>query len=164
MCVCCKILEHAVLQHMLEHLEQHSILTTLQHGFRTAHSCATQLVITIHDLMQYQDQGAQVDIIVLNFSKEFDTVPHDSRPWKLSHHGIKGPLLQWISSFLKRRSQRAIVNGSHSDWISVDSGVSLGTVLGPLLFLAHINDLPQVFLSQCQLFADDCLLHQPIHT
>ena len=161
--VCCKILEHIILRQMLDHFDTHSILTSLQHGFRAARSCATQLIITINDLLNYFDQGTQVDVIVLDFSKAFDTVPHDRLLHKLSNYGIRNNLLKWISSFLKSRSQRVVVDGANSAWVHVDSGVPQGTVLGPLLFLAHINDLPRVIQSSCRLFADDCLLYRAIH-
>jgi hypothetical protein len=162
--VCCKILEHIVLKHMLTHFDQYKIITCLQHGFRAAHSCVSQLVITVQDLMFYRDKNIQVDVIVLDFSKAFDTVPHNRLLHKLHHYGIRGELHSWILAFLKTRSQRVVVDGAHSDWVHVDSGVPQGTVLGPLLFLAHINDLPTTIQSQCRLFADDCLLYRPIHS
>ena len=100
--------------------------------------------------------------MVLDFSKAFDTVPHDRLLSKLEHYGITGPILNWISVFLKGREQRVLVGGAASSQTSVDSGVPQGTVLDPLLFLLHTNDLPQVVSSQVRLFADDCLLYRDI--
>jgi len=99
---------------------------------------------------------------VLDFSKAFDTVPHNRLLHKLRHYGIKGNTWKWISAFLKQRSQRVVVDGKHSQWTSVDSGVPQGTVMGPLLFLLHINDLPKCVTSQVRLFADDCLIYRAI--
>ena len=114
--------------------------------------------------MSFRDSNLQTDVIVLDFSKAFDTVPHNRLLHKINHYGVRGHLLTWISSFLKQRQQRVVVDGAHSEWIHVDSGVPQGTVLGPLLFLAHINDLPCSIQSQCRLFADECLLYRPIRS
>jgi hypothetical protein len=73
----CKLLEHIICGHSMKHLEKHSVLTSLNHGFRSGYSCETQLVATIHDMLQSFDKGKQVDIGILDFSKAFDTVPHD---------------------------------------------------------------------------------------
>ena len=70
----------------------------------------------------------------------------------------------WIAAFLKDRHQRVAVEGMTSGAEPVDSGVPQGSVLGPLLFLLHINDLPSVVTSQVRLFADDCLLYRPIRS
>jgi hypothetical protein len=71
-------------------------------------------------------------------------------------------MLQWISNFLTRRTIRVVLDGEASDEVEVESGVPQGTVLGPLLFLCHINDLPAATKSQVRLFADDCLLYREI--
>ena len=74
------------------------------------------------------------------------------------------PLLKWTASFLKTRSQSMLVEGKYSKPAKVLSGVPQGTVLGPLLFLIHINDLPSVVTSQVRLFVDDCLVYRPVHS
>lgn len=81
---------------------------------------------------------------------------------KLNHYGIRGPTLTWISNFLTRRMQRVVIGGDSSDWVRVGSGVPQGTVLGPLLFLLYINDLPDQITSTVRLFADDCVLYRTI--
>ena len=71
--VCCKTLEHIICRHILSHLEKHNILTPLQHGFRSGHSCESQLIITMDDIMRKYDKKKQVDMVILDFSKAFDT-------------------------------------------------------------------------------------------
>ena len=152
-CVSCKILEHVICKHMLKHLENLKILTTLNHGFRSGYSCTTQLLVTTEDLLRSFDNNIQLD-----FSKAFDTVPHKELLNKLHSYGIEGNVNQWLSSFLQNRSLRVVVEGEHSDNAHVDSGVQQATELGQLLVLCHINDLPECVKSQVRIFADDCLL------
>ena len=162
--VSCKILEHIICKHLLNHLEKHKILTKLNHGFRSGFSCETQLLVTLNDFLKANDQGLQTDVIILDFSKAFDTVPHAELLHKLKHYVINSTVLEWLKSFLTKRYMRVVVEGEHSKSVYVESGVPQGTVLGPLLFLCHINDLPDSVSSSVRLFADDCLLYRTIKT
>ena len=105
-----------------------------------------------------------MDVAVLDFSKAFDTVPHRELLHKLDHYGVRGPLHSWLSTFLTQRSMKVVLEGESSDAVAVESGVPQGTVLGPILFLCHINDLPSCVESEVRLFADDCLLYRQINT
>ena len=159
--VCCKAMEHVIctLTHMRKHLDIHNILTSVQHGFRGGHSCESQLLITMDDLLRRNDKKEQIDMIILDFSKAFDKVSHKLLLLKLKGMGITGDIHTWIRSFLSGRSQRVVVNGEYSDSATVDSGVPQGTVLGPILFLCYINDMPSCVKSQVRLIADDSLLY-----
>jgi len=106
----------------------------------------------------------QADVILLDFSKAFDKVPHSQLCEKLAFYGIRGPLLTWIRNFLSNRTQCVVLNGQSSQSSNVLSGVPQGTVLGPLLFLCYINDLPNDVTSRVKLYADDVLLYSSINT
>ena len=101
---------------------------------------------------------------ILDFEKAFDKVAHSRLTHKLHYCGIRGKLLQWIQSFLTNRTQRVVVDDTCSSPCSVTSGVSQGSVLGPVLFLIYINDITANIQSQLTLFADDCLIYRPINS
>ena len=102
-------------------------------------------------------------MILLDFSKAFDKVSHQRLLLKVSHCGIAGTVFAWIKDFLHGRTQKVILEGQSSSRATVASGVPQGSVLGPLLFLIYINDLPDyVTSSTVRLFADDTVLYHGI--
>ena len=115
-CIPCKILEHIICSHLRRHLDIHGALSPLNHGFRKHHSCDTQLIISIQDLLTRKDPArSQVDIGVLDFAKAFDKVPHGRLLSKLRIYGIDGEVARWIGAFLNDCTQAVIVDGSTSD-------------------------------------------------
>ncbi len=162
--VACKMLEHIICRHLHYHLEKHCILTSCNHGLRSGHSCKTQLLTTMQNILSSCDSGNQTDIAILDFSEAFDTVSNHKLLHKLDHYGIRGPIYTWLSNFLIKRTMRVVLRGEASEEAVVDSGVPQGTVLGPLLFLCHNNDLPEAVKSTVWLFADVCLLYGEIRT
>ena len=149
-----KVLEHIVYSNVMTLLAQLNILTDVQHGVRKRRGCETQLTLVINDLAEALNNTEQVDTILLDFSKAFDKVNHRKLYIKLRHYGIRGTLLDWFKDFLTGRTQQVVINGEMSSKAVIKSGVPQGTVLGPLLFLVYINDLPEKITSSLKLFTE----------
>ena len=115
-------------------------------------------------LRKSMQMGKQTDLILSDFSKAFDKVAHEKLISKLHFYGIRGKTLSWVKDFLDSRSQAVVLNGVKSDKIAVSSGVPQGSVLGPILFLAYINDLPDQVKSRVRLFADDTAIYLAINS
>ena len=163
-CISCKMFEHIFVSNIMRHLDTNNILTDCQHGFRPRRSCETQLITLVDELVKSLNKGKQHDLAILDFSKAFDRVPHGRLLRKLDHHGIRGKTLDWIRAFLTDRTQKVAVEGVASEPIHVKSGVPQGSVLGPILFLVFINDLPASIRSSSRLFADDCVVYREIRS
>ena len=153
--LCCMIQEHVITSNVMKHLESHNILTDCQHGFRARRSCETKLLTSAQELLAGLDKKHQHDLIILDFSKAFDRVPHQCLMRKLDLYGIRGSTYDWIEAFLTDRTQQVLVEGATSDSIPVISRILQGTLLGPLLFLLLINDLPDCVQARTCLFADE---------
>ena len=157
-------LEHINLSHMAKHLFLNNILFDQQHGFREKFSCETQLISAIHDWVKGINFRSQTDVIVLDFSKPFDSVSHERLVVKLDFHGIRGKMLNWIRTFLTNRKQKVSLNGVLSLSRPVVSGVTQGSVLGLVLLLLFINDISNSIHSNLRLFAGDYVLYKEVAT
>ena len=153
-------MEHIIASQLTKHFNRSNILYDLQHGFRERTSCETQL---IEDLGRTMTRDKQTDLILINFSKAFDKVNHLKLLYKLQVHCVQGKALKWIESFLVGRSQTEVLDGESSDELPVLSGAPQGSVLGPVLFLLYIYDLPDSLQSQVRLFADDTAVYLTVH-
>ena len=156
------MMEHILASNIRKHLDVNNILSTAQHGFRKKHSCETQLLNTVEDLARSLDQREQIDCLILDFSKAFDSVPHQRLLYKMDWYGIQGETHTWIQNWLTSRTQSVVVDGESSEETAVISGVPQGTVLGPLLFILYINDIGNGTSSTIRLFADDALIYRKI--
>ena len=154
--LCCKALEHS-------HLSQANVLCDAQHGFRER-SCENQLAIIIDDFMTCLNNKGLIHAIFLNFKKAFGKVSHKKLCDKLATYSIRGKTLEWIIHFLSNRAQKVLVGGKISDPVNVMSGIPQDTVLGLLLFICYINDLPNTIKSKIRIYADDTLVYSCINT
>lgn len=145
----------------MKHLAKYEVLTDYQHGFRAKRSTETQLICIIHDIASTSQSNKTVHAAILDFSKAIDKVPHRRILKKLDYYGIRGSPLDCFQSFLMQRTQSVVYEGVFSSTPTI-SGVPQGTVLGPLLFLLYVNDIPNDLSSPVRLFADDALLYATI--
>jgi len=156
--VVCKLLETVVKDQIVAFLNEEDTVSDKQHGFVKGRSCLTNLLEVFEHWTTCLDEGYGVDVVYLDYRKAFDTVPHQRLLTKLRQMGLGSGLTKWIGSFLTNRLMRVLVNGQGSPWIAVISGVPQGSVLGPLLFLLFVNELPEWIKTNIRLFADDTKL------
>ena len=151
-----KILEKLMHKRLYTLLDDHDILYKNQFGFRKKSSTAHSLIEISEQIKESIDNGKYGCGIFIDLKKAFDTVNHKIFLMKLEHYGIRGAALKWFESYLTDRKQFVYYNGVSSDTLSISCGVPQGSVLGPLLFLLYINDLPNISSKlSFFLFADD---------
>ena len=161
--ICCKLMESIIRDKIIDYMMIKKLFTDQQHGFVPNRSCMTQLLCVIEDWTKWIDEGNCIDTVFLDFQKAFDSVPHERLMSKLKAYGIVGNIQSWIRDFLTKRRQRVIVGNEKSDWEPVKSGIPQGSVLGPLLFVIFINDLPDAVASTIKIFADDTKLYRKVN-
>ena len=155
-----KIFEKIIFNRLYNFLLQEELLNPNQSGFRPSDSCVNQLIAITHEIFKAFDCNPYLEVrsVFLDISKAFDKVWHERLLYKLKSMGISGELYNLLENYLSDRFQRVLLNGQASSWRPVLAGVPQGSILGPLLFLIYINDLPNELKSNAKLFADDTSL------
>ena len=158
-----KMLEHIVVAQIMDHLDHHKINHEKQHGFRSPHSCESQLLITTDDIVRSMNQSHQVYMAIFGLrEKAFDKVSHQRLSRIMASYGIQGTTLYWVMNFLHGRNQQVVIDGETSSPAEITSRVPQGRVLGPTLFLIYVNDIAENINSNIRLFVDDCVVYRQI--
>ena len=157
-----KILERAVFEQLYNYMNSNQLLNTNQSGFRPLHSTSTALINITDDWLSSFDHGELVGVVMLDLNKAFDTVDLDILIQKLKHYGVDDKGINWFNSYLKGRSHFTTINGKNSSFRPVCCGIPQGSIIGPLMFIIYINDLP-LHVSHCKvsMYADDTALYYP---
>ena len=138
-----------------------NIFNPNQYAYLSEKSTLTQLWSCFDDRPKARNKSNPTDVVFLDFSKAFDSVPHKRLLFKLKRYGIDDSLLLRFRNFLTNR-RRVAIRGTYSSWASVKSGVPQGTILGPILFLIYVSDISTKITSQIKLYADDTKLYREI--
>ncbi|MBY0379860.1 MAG: reverse transcriptase family protein, partial [Burkholderiales bacterium] len=153
-----KILEKIVCNKLTDFLETNSLLSSHQFGFRKSHSTTHPMTLLLNKLSSALNSKKHSIVIFCDLKKAFDTCNHSILLSKLYSIGVRGADLKWFESYLSNRQQFVTINDTDSLLLDILNGVPQGSILGPLLFLIYINDLPNCSLLFSFLFADDTAL------
>ena len=159
------IMEKLMHKRLSEFLQEHNILFQNQFGFRKNNSTTFSLLQITEKIKETIDNKKYGCGIFIDLSKAFDTVKHEILLKKLEHNGIRGVALDWFNSYLSNRKQYVYLNGESSQLENITGGVPHGSVLGPLLFLIYITDLPSIseVLQFYQFAGDTNIYYEEIH-
>ena len=152
-----KVFESLINGALVSHLKSHGLFSDKQYGFRAARSTADHLTVITERFYCALDQCGKAR--ALDISKTFDKVWHAGLLHKLKLYGIYGRIFRITESFLHGCKIKVILDGQHSSTYSITSGVPQSSILGPILFLIFINDLPDNIISELPIIADDTSLY-----
>ena len=154
-----KAMERCVYDVLFKYLIEEKLLTKYQAAYLPNSSTETQVLEIYHHILDALDKGKDIRFLFLDISAAFDKVWHKGLLAKLEKYGIKGRLYKWIENYLQNRTQRVVIEGKTSKPTMLNSGVPQGSILGPLLFLIYINDLPAKIETNIRVYADDSSLY-----
>ena len=150
-----------LIHHQLYHYhDSNNLLSSAQFGFRPRHNTQDVLLKSVDDWKMALDRNEFVATVMIDLSKAFDTIDHSLLLNKLEVYGVRGANLKWFSDYLAMRRQRMVVDGVFSDWSAVTKGIPQGSILGPLMFIIFVNDMPDV-VKYCTVnqYADDITVY-----
>ena len=153
-----KVFEKLVNNRIVDHPEKYGLFSDSQYGFRSSRSTADLLTVISDRIARAFNRSGATRAVALDIYKAFDRVWHAGLLHKRKSYGISGQIIGLISSFLSNRRLRVVLNGTSSQEYPVNVGVPQGSILGPTLFLLHINDLPDDVICEIAIYADDTTL------
>ena len=164
--IICKTMESIIRDHIIKHMKDNYLFSHKKFGFIDGRSTTLQLRHVLHIWSDILDQGGSLDAVYCDFMKAFDKVPHIRLAHKVEKYGITGNIIGWIKSFLSERTQHVIIKSAEWNPAPVTSGIPQESVLGPILFVLYINDMPEVVDkdSFLYLFADDTKVFRQIQS
>ena len=155
--------EKLIFNEVFRFFPANNLIAPNQSGFKPGDSCINQLVSVTLEIYSFFDDEFEVRSAFLEISKAFDKVWHEGIIFNFKQNDILDDMLNILNDFLRNRKQRVTLNVQSSSWTNVNAGVTQGSILGPLLFLIYINDLPDVLSSSAKRFADDISLFSVVH-
>ena len=163
--ICSKISKKVIFNSLFKYLDDNNLFNSNQSSFWPGDFCVPQLLSITHDINKAFDTNPSLDVraVFLDLLKAFDRVWHDGLMYILKTLGICENYYGLINSFLNNRHQRVVLNDQLSKWSHIKAGAPQGSILGPLLFLVYINDLPEGLKTSAKLFTDDASLFSVVH-
>ena len=155
-----KLMDCAVQKQLIAFLTENDVLLAYQSGFQKCHSTETAGVFLSDYILENMDSQKMTGAVFIDLKKAFDLVDHYCLLLKLEHYGNRGQSYNWFANYLAERSQRMKYRGELSSNLFLHHGVPQGSILGLLLFVLYINDLPQCLSkSQISMYADDTVIY-----